>query len=664
MSKRLQFTFTNGRYCRFFITCTNYDGSTVFHYSKTAKESDITDIPITDETNLTVNLNRINTIFYITVESGDLSKIEVVENGITDCSTLEQDGKLYFRTEGIYFIVTATTTGLGRALITSTESPQVNTADVVQNLANCTSDAPTSVKEGSTYTIGFTPNENYQFNTQPTLTYMDSNGSSHTLTATDSSLTFTIDNLKDGSTINIVAVADAIPQIEEHNVNNNTVNCSAVNQTSFPETLNEEDEWYIDIEPNDNLSFTTEPYATYINANGVLRTIKATSTIYKYYELKLSFTDGLQAGSEINVYGVAGVNSANISYEDVVNATVSPTPASITKNDTVVFTFTADEGYYFNTAIVCTWVDVENETRTINVTDFTDERTKATLTLEKINVKNGSEVKINAVAIEITEGVKYINIFSPTETQMNELANKRFYKLTSISSSDVSGSIVDLSQYITSFKKCFFDFTPNGARNIVLGWYNTTIVSKVIKSNLIEIDCGNVTVQGLYDNSLDFSDTELTAILTFIGEVSLQVSKYMNKKISLKYRLNVIDCSVQAIFYDTDTNAIIDIFNGVSGFNIPYFLTTSGIEMPQQLAVGNFKGSNINAMFSEKPYLLIRSKKPIEDFAVNGLTSTKNVNIKDCTGFNRFDIIEVTSENAEYAELIEIENILKSGIVI
>lgn len=132
--------------------------------------------------------------------------------------------------------------------INATAAAIVKTVQVTRNLSNCTTNAPSNIRDTDTeINIICTAANNYQFDTAPTIMFYDGNGDvlhGFTFTVLQSKLsanvTFDVsqfDDFADVETIVLTATAAAIPQTITVNVNAQNCTVNGVPQTVYPDTV-------------------------------------------------------------------------------------------------------------------------------------------------------------------------------------------------------------------------------------------------------------------------------------------------------------------------------------------------------------------------------------------------------------------------------------------
>lgn len=318
--------------------------------------------------------------------------------------------------------------------------------------------------------------------------------------------------------------------------------------------------------------------------------------------------------------------------------------------DEVHVTVVANEGYYFATAPSISFFNYSGTTTTYTMlTDDTDEFKKNFY----YDFTFPDKVQLNVVNIEgnaqvIPEVDKYgiITIYNPTPTELKEIGKVRYMQTTD--------SSVDLGNYIANIIKVFVKIPKGKTANVVVGGYNTEVVSNVVTNDIIETDCGSVEIVGNYNNAMDYDNTTVEIYLPLIGFKQLDTEKVMNETLSLIYKTNVINGDTIACLYNA-SGTLLYTFNTTASFEIPYRLNNV-IEPKGQLEI------NSNYLFGFTPFITVRYNKAYNTANVIA-NDNREVFIKNITGYIKcsevFNTVKATA-----TEKAEIESLLKEGIII
>ena len=265
-----------------------------------------------------------------------------------------------------------------------------------------------------------------------------------------------------------------------------------------------------------------------------------------------------------------------------------------------------------------------------------------------ITISNNLSIQANAT---LSPSLKYgfVSIYNPTYDEVDELSKKRFYSPT-------QEQMLDLSQYIISFRKLYVDI-PQIARELVyFGKYNTNVSSNIVTTNFIETDCGTITIDEYNGNSLDYSGVEIELYLPFIGNVTLNPNEVYGKQLNLVYRTNPLNGDCVAILYS-------------AGVQIACSQGNVSFDVPINFKYGNLNnyGTHDNALYMAElqPYIDIKTQKQYQDMNGRLLNNNMWIQISECVGYVEFDNIELRPINKinsdEYNEIL---SLLQNGVVV
>lgn len=265
-----------------------------------------------------------------------------------------------------------------------------------------------------------------------------------------------------------------------------------------------------------------------------------------------------------------------------------------------------------------------------------------------ITISGNLSIQANAT---LSASLKYgfVSIYNPTYDEVDELSKKRFYSKT-------QEQMLDLSQYIISFRKLYVDI-PQIARELVyFGKYNTNVSSNIITTNFVETDCGTITIDEYNKNSLDYNGVEIDLYLPFIGNIPLNPNQVYGKPLRLVYRTNPLNGDCVAVILSDNVQ-------------IAYSQGNVSFDVPINFKYGNLNnyGTNDNALYMAglQPYIEVRTNRQYQNMNNDLLNNNLWVQISDCSGgvtFGDVDLHPVSSLNKE--EYDEIVSLLKSGISI
>ena len=275
------------------------------------------------------------------------------------------------------------------------------------------------------------------------------------------------------------------------------------------------------------------------------------------------------------------------------------------------------------------------------------------LTLYSID-SNVSEISIFVEAEYNYEKLGLIGIYAPTETQMLELASKRFY-------SPLEGEFKDYSEYIISYSKLYLNrdaITSYVQKTVKYGPYSTDITCDLFPYYVVEFDLGRVFIAETHGNSIDYEQTTLTAYLPYIGFVELPVPVFMNKAANLHYRVNVASGECLAVFSD-DNGVLLQGFTGNMSFSIPVHFNSTLRDKSLSDSSPWYLLKDLN------PYIEARSQIPYEpESPVFGGDDNRIDTLSNFSGYCVFSDVNLNMGGMTQSEYDEIISLLKSGVII
>ena len=314
--------------------------------------------------------------------------------------------------------------------------------------------------------------------------------------------------------------------------------------------------------------------------------------------------------------------------------------------ETYHFVLHSVEGFLFKTSP--TWTMGEETGQfALNPNDKTIATIKWNL-YPYITISGNLSIQANAT---ISASLKYgfVSIYNPTYDEVDELSKLRFYSMT-------GSEILDLSQYIISFRKLYVDI-PQIARELVyFGKYNTNVSSNIVTTNFIETDCGTITIDEYNKNSLDYNGVEIDLYLPFIGNISLNPNQVYGKPLHLVYRTNPLNGDCVAVILSDNVQ-------------IAYSQGNVSFDIPINFKYGNLNnyGTNDNALYMAvlQPYIEVRTNRQYQNMNNRLLNNNLWVQISDCSGYVSFNEVELHPVNmVNKDEYDAIVSLLQGGIIV
>lgn len=345
------------------------------------------------------------------------------------------------------------------------------------------------------------------------------------------------------------------------------------------------------------------------------------------------------------------------------------TPDGVYPFEEQTITLTADENCEFHvtpkisyyaydeTSIPWKWVYMDFEFERVSESEY-----KYTFTPNKDN--NIYTVSAEAVTkTDITDKYGLIAVYKPTKDMLVELSKVRFYKQMPESVKVGEATIVlmnteyvDTANYAISLRKMYFSIETSVTENICLGPYNTEISCDVIGTDVITLNMGTIAIAGRYQNIMDYKNTDMQIYLPFIGFVDLSPSDFMDKAITLKYEVNIINGDALAVLYAD--NEIMKMMNCNASFPVPYRLN-------DRENVSTTLEPNTNYLLSEKPFIYVKSyNEAIPDNRLPYNDTKFYAKFSDVTGYTQATEIDLTiiHDYITTTEIDEIKQLLNAGV--
>ena len=553
-------------------------------------------------------------------------------------------------------------------VVNATATQNIETADIVYSLNHCSNNGVIKYSSDKQTDIVLTAESGFEFTSQPTAVYT-ANGLSNTIKGVISSnkLTATI-TLPLGITgittdISVTGNATAIVVPVTHTVHYTLSNCTSSGETTYYDNADlvitlTADTGYIFKSENLPQAYWHSPLQGDNTVNAILQNEGKNAVITIPSGISYDITD-----DTITVTGTAESDGSNPNH-DILYTLLNAKHNNVTQytdNGTVNIVLTADADCLFSAdnkpKIHYTYIQDNPYTPTVSVTeDFTlsQDRKMATFTLSGYTIDGNIEVTgVATVQTPVETGYGIITIYKPTAENLDAISRLRF-----TIGVDTEGlpKVGDIAQYISVLKKFYIDIPTTKSEPVKLQNYVLTdVVSPLIENDRMSIDCGSITVTGLYNNAIDLkADTNI--YLPFCnGLNSISTDKIMNKTVRLVYDVSLLNGQCVAKLYDTDNN-VLATFNGDVSIDIPFM-------SDWQTAINGKIGNNVQFLYGLTPFIQIKEQSAIE--SVYGFKTYKPTMLKnEINGYCEVENIELDGINATLQEKEEITRLLSNGIIL
>ena len=509
-----------------------------------------------------------------------------------------------------------------------------STYNITDLTTNCSgNNTQTTVEDGGTYTNTFTPNEGYLFNND-NKPYATCGGVVYQSTLNqDGTSTITINNVSGVIQINGGA-------IKKYNLNLELYNCILCNGERLYFRSS-------DYQTSNKLVSNNSENVLYIENSNSFRTLPNGTKLF-IKSLHDASGKELLVNDESYLYISDGIVKLHWDGDDVlacnINVDIEYLYNYVLDGDSYNFTLHSNDGFIFKTFPKWTMGE-ESGGFSLNANDNTISSISWKLN-KYITISDNLSIQGNAT---LSASLKYgfVSIYNPTFDEVDKLSKKRFYSVT-------QEQMLDLSQYIVSFRKLYVDIPQITRELVYFGKYNTNVSSNIVTTNFIETDCGQITINELYNNSLDYNGVSIELYLPFIGNVSLNPNDVYNKQLHLFYRTNPLNGDCVAIVYSNNKQII-------------YSQGNVSFEVPINFKYGNLNnyGTSDNSLYmcDLTPYIEIRTPRQYQNMDNSLLNNNLWVNMNECSGSCQFGEVElVMINNINKDAYDEIISLLLQGV--
>lgn len=248
-----------------------------------------------------------------------------------------------------------------------------------------------------------------------------------------------------------------------------------------------------------------------------------------------------------------------------------------------------------------------------------------------------------------------------------------------------------------------------GSKTVKFGTIDSGITMNYLSTNYVQLDCGSVSIDKYVGCFMDNDPyTKISIYLPFIGIRQLSADDCMGRSLHVVYNIDVLTGAC-ACFIEVSGKGVLYSYNGSCITNVPLTavnfsgaiqnavsaigsaigiaagmatgaapvtamsiagLATSAANTalnskPQVQRSGNLGGS-AGIMSIMTPYVIIERPRmsvpnKIEKFV--GQTSNITMYLGDCKGFTMCDYVHLDNLNATSEEIVEIESMLRSGVI-
>lgn len=255
---------------------------------------------------------------------------------------------------------------------------------------------------------------------------------------------------------------------------------------------------------------------------------------------------------------------------------------------------------------------------------------------------------VKAEIVEATGG--FTNIYKADYTNLLKFSNEVILKTVGGSTGNLQA--YDVTPYINNLVLLPFDVPSGEKSNIVAGNEIFKTQLSTVDNNYLNIDLGNITVPETYKNGYDYYNVKTRLMLPYTSMIELDPKHVINKTISIKYIVNVVNGDTTINLFNGDDLFYSDQVNLAS--EVPFI--SNARKGTQYSVINRLKTVFKNSI--NQAYIIIEQPTPIlnsEYYPTNekGTLKGYNGNVK-CTLLNNMNI------NAN--ELNALQNLLNNGV--
>lgn len=293
-------------------------------------------------------------------------------------------------------------------------------------------------------------------------------------------------------------------------------------------------------------------------------------------------------------------------------------------------------------------------------------------------------------------------VYNPTQAQLNSFGA---WLWSSDFVEQLKKLFADPMQAIIGVHKVFATPQTGGSQTIKCGYLDSQVSAAVVTNQYTTVDCGSASLREYFGNVFDYDPfTKISIFLPFIGIVPLNTSDVMRSTVSVKYRVDVITgaCLAEVKVTRDGAGGILYTYGGSAIVTYPISsgsyvgavqaalstvigigsaIATGGASLGASAGMvlgglsnaktqvqhsGQFSGSS-GAMGGKKPYLIIsrpQTRTPSKISEYKGIPSNSIHKLSGCSGFVKVQEVHLISKTAYDNEIQEIENLLKTGVII
>ena len=312
----------------------------------------------------------------------------------------------------------------------------------------------------------------------------------------------------------------------------------------------------------------------------------------------------------------------------------------------------------------------------------------------------GDDVDIPSLPTLSAVDTGFITLFNPSAGELRNLSNYMWGDLFDVATwkkifANPMDAILGLSIVPVS--------VPNGGQaEVTVGNISTGISMNKASAQYISVDCGTLNVNEYWGSYLDYDPyTKAEIYLPYIGIRPLSVGDIMNKAVHVVYHIDILSgaccayvkcggsvlysfvgqCSCSIPITGNDwTNVVngalsiaasIGTMVATGGATAPMAATTIASTAVNSMKPNIEKSGSMGGMGGmlgvQTPYLIItrpRQALPARQNSFMGYPSFITLSLGECSGYTEIESVHLENIPATKQELLEIESLLKGGVIL
>ena len=293
----------------------------------------------------------------------------------------------------------------------------------------------------------------------------------------------------------------------------------------------------------------------------------------------------------------------------------------------------------------------------------------------------------------------FITLFNPSVPQLQNLASYMWSDLF-----DVNGwkkIFADPMNAILGLSIVPVDVPSPNTKEVKVGNISTGVQMSVASSQYVEVDCGTLNINEYWGAYLDYDPyTKAEIYLPYIGTHAISTDDIMGKAVHVVYHVDILSgaCCAYVKCGDTVLYSFVgqcsssipvtgdnwtNVINGALSIagSIGTMVATGGTTAPMAIgqiastAVNNHKpsfeksgsmGGTGGMLGVQTPYLILtrpRQALPKEQNNFTGYPCFITVELAELSGYTEVEEVHIENVHATEQELNEIENLLKTGVI-